>query len=613
MHSIFQSPWDKILQSTDGIAASHHRFAQDIEKDVEHSLRSFQTKKEMQSINTVSQNLQQMARDLEDAQEQSDKLTRKGKKANAQKVDHATSRLESVTQQWESQAPFIFESLQALDEQRINHLRDVLTQYVTHEVDQAARTQTSAEDVLNNILEVKTEQEIQRFVQKTVGNRPKLEKRPTGTGPGGTAPGTINSRQGSVATPGTPTTPSLAPPSLSGHEDDGVSEHSGPKEGGESKLRRLGTMLGRTGKRRQSVHGGFGQLGQVSPQRNLGTFSRSVNSRDGMGSGFGGIGRGISPRASTHNLTETHHRLSSLAETETSVQPPQSSDGPERTGHEGTNGINSADIAQHADAQAPSSGATNGIPADILDVPPPAGPPPSQMHQNIREQEPNRDSDGYTERGAMNDPISMAQKEAAAENGDDGEQAFHVKIQKEPVAEEDADAKQAALSNVAKSLTMLGAPTRKTGTVRGRRDVRNTVYMPSLSTPSESVIPEDNTISENTSFQPSPTPGSPVPGIPSRPSAVSALISENSVTGSSDTQSVRSGMSLGAQAQHRHPELRDAGLNTSIIEYVSASFEDGVVKSAKINGEIAFSYNPDPSSSNPGMYPLSLSASRTPG
>jgi hypothetical protein len=235
------------------------------------------------------------------------------------------------------------------------------------------------------------------------------------------------------------------------------------------------------------------------------------------------------------------------------------------------------------------------------------------MHQTIREQEPNRDSDGFTERGAMNDPISMAQKEAAAENGDDGEQAFNVKIQKEPVAEEDADAKQAALSNVAKSLTMLGAPTRKTGTVRGRRDVRNTVYMPSLSTPSESVIPEDNTISENTSFQPSPTPGSSVPGIPSRPSAVSALISENSVTGSSDTQSVRSGMSLGAQAQHRHPELRDAGLNTSIIEYVSASFEDGVVKSAKINGEIAFSYNPDPSSSNPGMYPFPPSGSRISG
>jgi hypothetical protein len=562
----------------------------------------------MQNINTVSQNLQQMARDLEDAQEQSDKLTKKGKKANAQKVDQATSRLESVTQQWESQAPFIYESLQALDEQRLNHLRDVLTQYVTHEVDQAARTQTSAEDVLNNILEVKTEQEIQRFVQKTVGNRPKLEKRATTTGTG-TAPGTINSRQGSVATPGTPTTP-LAPPSLSGIEDDGISEHSGPREGGESKLRRLGTMLGRTGKRRQSVHGGFGQLGQVSPQRNMG-FSRTVNSRDGMGSGFSGLGRGISPRGSSHNLTETHHRLSSLAETETSVQPPQSSDGPERTGHEGTNGFNSTDVAQHADTQAPSSAATNGLPADILDVPPPAGPPPSHMRHNTQEQEPSRDSDGYTERGAMNDPISLAQKEAAAENGDDGEQAFNVKIQKEPVAEEDAVAKQAALSNVAKSLTMLGAPTRKTGTVRGRRDVRNTVYMPSLSAPSESIIPENNTISEHTPFQPSPAPASPIPGIPSRPSAVSALISENSVTGSSDTQSVRSGMSLGTQAQHRHPELREAGLNTSIIEYVSASFEDGEVKSAKINGEIAFSYNPDHSSSNPGTYPLSSVDSRT--
>ncbi len=94
----------------------------------------------MQNIHTISANLHTMARELEDAQEKSDKLVRKGGKANAQKVDQATSKLESATQQWESQAPFIFETLQALDEQRINHLRDVLTQFETHEVDQATRT-----------------------------------------------------------------------------------------------------------------------------------------------------------------------------------------------------------------------------------------------------------------------------------------------------------------------------------------------------------------------------------------------------------------------------------------------------------------------------------------
>lgn len=191
----------------------------------------------------------------------------------------------------------------------------------------------------------------------------------------------------------------------------------------------------------------------------------------------------------------------------------------------------------------------------------------------------------------MNDPISQAQKEAAAEAGEEGDQFFKLNIQKEPVAEEDADAKRAALSNVAKSLTQLGAPARRAGTVRGRRDARNTIYVPSL--PASESIPEHT-----------PAPSSPaLPSVSSRPSAVSALASETSAGGTSDTQSVRSGLSLGSQTQHKHPDMHGTGLNTSIIEYVSASFEDGVVKAAKINGEIAFAYNPDPSSSNPGKSP----------
>jgi hypothetical protein len=189
-----------------------------------------------------------------------------------------------------------------------------------------------------------------------------------------------------------------------------------------------------------------------------------------------------------------------------------------------------------------------------------------------------------------NDPITQAQQEAAAAGGaDDAEQLYKVNIQKEEVAE-DPDAKLAALSNVANTLTQMGMPSRKT-TVRGRRDVRNTVYMPT------SPITSHEPTTEN------PFPPSPLPTISdSRPSAVAALASEVSVAGTSDTQSVRSGVSLGSLAQqHRlHPDMTGPGLNASIIEFVSATFDDGEVKAARINGEIAFSYNPDPDSSNPG-------------
>lgn len=207
INSVFQAPWDKILQSTDGIAASHALFAQRIDKDVEQPLRNFQTRKEMQNIQTISANLQAMAKELDDATEKSEKLGKKGSKANAQKVDQAASRLEAATQQWESQAPFIFETLQALDEQRINHLRDVLTQFETHEVDQATRTQAAAEEVLNIMLEVNTAQEIQNFAQRTVAGKPKIERKSA-------------TRQSSTAAP-SPARPST------GHEDN-ASEHSQP-------------------------------------------------------------------------------------------------------------------------------------------------------------------------------------------------------------------------------------------------------------------------------------------------------------------------------------------------------------------------------------------------
>lgn len=103
----------------------------------------------------------------------------------------------------------------------------------------------------------------------------------------------------------------------------------------------------------------------------------------------------------------------------------------------------------------------------------PPGPPPS--HQKA--EEPTKDAEDFTIPVATNDPIAQAQKEAAAEEAD---QFFKLNIQKEPIAEEDQDAKRAALSNVANVLTTMAIPSRKSGTIRGRRDVRNTVYMPAF-------------------------------------------------------------------------------------------------------------------------------------
>lgn len=230
--SIFQPSWDKILRSTDAAAASHHLFAQRVEKDVEQALRQFQNRKDVQNMHTMSTNLATMARELEDAKEKVEKLSRKGGKASALKVDTATARLESASSQWESQAPFILETLQALDEQRCNHLRDVLTQFETHEVDQSDRLRASASDALATIVEADTSNEIENFANRVTAGKPKVERRtPTERTPTVTRQSTstnVPTRQSTSTTNQPPSTAdsSLAPPTSFSQMADNRSSHS---------------------------------------------------------------------------------------------------------------------------------------------------------------------------------------------------------------------------------------------------------------------------------------------------------------------------------------------------------------------------------------------------
>lgn len=166
----------------------------------------------MQAMTTIQGNLGAMAKELDEAKKSAEKLGKKGGKANATKVDHAIQKLESATQQWESQAPFVFEKLQAVDETRVNHLRDVLTQFITHEADHVERNRVNAETTLNSLLEVDTALEIQNFARNTTQGKPKLERTPV-------------LRQGSTAGSST-----LAPPGSAASVDDDASMNSGRQE-----------------------------------------------------------------------------------------------------------------------------------------------------------------------------------------------------------------------------------------------------------------------------------------------------------------------------------------------------------------------------------------------
>lgn len=149
--------------------------SQKIEVDVEQPLREFQGKnREMQGISTIQGNLAALAREQEEAQKRSERVLAKGGKAGTQKVSSAISNVKDANQQWDSQAPFVFEQLQALDESRVNHLRDVLTQLQTHEVDQLEKSRVSAESCLNILLNVVTADEISAFVARSTGGASRL-------------------------------------------------------------------------------------------------------------------------------------------------------------------------------------------------------------------------------------------------------------------------------------------------------------------------------------------------------------------------------------------------------------------------------------------------------
>ena len=213
----------------------------------------------------------------------------------------------------------------------------------------------------------------------------------------------------------------------------------------------------------------------------------------------------------------------------------------------------------------------HGLP-DLSGVQPPPGPPPSHLKAAA---ENRRDSEGFSVPRAIIDPISRAQQEAAQEAT---QSQFKLDIQPEPIQEQDADA-QAALSNVANTLRSSQiTPSRKVGTVRGRRDVRNTIFVPSHSKSLDITAPEH------------PLP--PSPGVVAGRAATLATLSlGDQATSVSDSNSIRSGHSLASNVAVKHAEMHQPGLNASIVETMHASTESGETKTLKINGEISLVFN----------------------
>lgn len=173
-------------------------------------------------MSTIQSNLTTLSKELIDAQEKADKLSKKGSKASAQKVEAAATRLESATSTWDAQTPFIFEKLQSLDEFRLNILRDVLTQYETHEVDCIERSRTTVESTIGSLIEVDTQTEISNWATNVTAGKQKRERQAGGRVSGGDRATTSSS--GAIQPP-----PTLRGPSLNdtGSENSGRNNNDG--------------------------------------------------------------------------------------------------------------------------------------------------------------------------------------------------------------------------------------------------------------------------------------------------------------------------------------------------------------------------------------------------
>lgn len=326
-------------------------------------------------------------------------------------------------------------------------------------------------------------------------------------------------------------------------------------------------------KRRQSIVGS--------------TFGRTQSPNTGF-SQFGGRGSssrdGPSPRSSSTNLQDSSNlHLSPLPES------PISPNSIQNNGSLAPGNTNGTQMPERVFGSANPYGHS----PDLSDVKPPPGPPPSHFKNAQSNAETEKDSEGFTVPPAASDPISQAEQDAANEAR---EQQFKLAIQSEPIKEEDGDA-QAALSNVANTLrgnSSLATPNRKAGTVRGRRDVRNTVYVPAGS--------GFDIMNPNTHGVIPPSPNLPI-GVGTQhtlPIGVGIGTPQASdLSHFSDAQSIRSTRSTGANGIVKHPDMHRPGLNASIVEVLASTFENGQVTSSNVMGDIAFVFNPELSATTP--------------
>ncbi|KAI1947109.1 Suppressor of Profilin deletion [Ophidiomyces ophidiicola] len=552
---IFEAPWQRILSETESIALSHETLAHHIESDVERPLREYSTKnKDIKPISGAQQDLLAISRSIEAAEKKVIKFKDKGSKA-LDKLGNASTASSVAKAQWESKAPFVFEQLQAVDEHRLNHLRDVLTQFQTHEADHVERSRQSAENCLNALLAISPSEEIKMFAFRVSGGRTAdLESQ---------NPLTAAVSEAEVI----PMEPLQAPPRIRDDAGSRRSSHSNqarPSFASEQPpnpqqrhtplggLKRLGTVMSR---RRSIVQT---NSGNASPERKF-----------------------RSPFTPFRRAESSHsfHQVDNQPGTPNGLEPFPSRDGSSLHRPDSSATTNGSQVGPNIDSRL--NGAT--IPEENIGEETSTTVIASHEGRPLSPKAPI-DADGFSTKPDTIDEISRAQQEAASEDP-----GLNLTIRDQPIQEDEGEAKQ-AMNDMASTLRLQAKQSglgRGPGTLRGRRDVRNTIFVPTsiipegesnVGTPSKGIT--DGALSPTTS--PSQDPQS---AAPSGPSHDDPTISDVTSIHSSHTLHSLSGII-------QHPELTAPGLNASIVDKVNITLAGGAVTKSFVVGELALAYNP---------------------
>lgn len=544
----------------------------------------------MQNMSTIQGNLNALAREYDGAQKKAEKLNQRGGRTAAGKVAGASEDIDTATAQWDSQAPYVFEQLQAVDESRLNHLRDVLTLLQTHEVDQVERHRVAAEQCLNALLNVNTADDIQAFSARNSGPAARTSSRTERL-----EPTTSRTERHLSRAMLPPSNTNLIPPQ-NGESAAAVRAPSpraqSPQEEKKkpSGLRRLGTVFN---KRRQSVMPGFSRpsVGRTKSATRLGSDADLTEAS-------------IPEMPTNTRLEEPPSRAQEMRE---SSPAPQSrpSEPSEPVGLDRRETMRRDSSQSYPTRSSSNRGLANGTHQETLaQLQQPLQPaaPASAESANVDAVQPERDEEGYSTRAPLNDPITQAQQEATMfEGGENANSQFKLDIRNAPIAEEGSSADQ-AMASVANTLRAQAAPARRMGTLRGRRDVRNTVFIPSDTAP----VFHDATTAPAPSFSvlgSLPAPAASLNSMaPQSNTMTPPLGTTHHQLGSddhtSDTQSVRSARSLGstisgAAGMPKHPDMKSPGLSSSIIETVTATIDKGSIVRCSVQGELAFAHSPD--------------------